>query len=609
MKMKMKPLSYYLVILFLLPSCQEKTFEKVTSTKEPSRFNEAVRQYYFKTLDSASFHIQQMDTLHSLAENQDAFLKSRKWYKRVEPMLIAYDHENYLSMNAPNLLKVEIDDYTDIKIRKPKSYQVLEEMLFGGDAISNRELHNVLVYLQSRIPYIGKHHNIYRQLDRHHLKMIRDAIVNVATKGITGFDSPMLSNSLTEAIDNYMTLKEILEIYREAFRDTGLYQEWMTELDAAMTTLEQGDFETFDRYTFIKEHTHTQLQLVNATAMDWQVNLNTSRPLNPKADNLFDKDFFNIKMFALPNSPPIGEERVALGRALFNDNALSNEGLMSCATCHLKEKAFTDGQPKALGNNGKPLQRNTPTLSYAVYQKTFFYDGSGDDLEAQIVSVANNENEFHMDLNRMEEQVKANATYQSAFDSLYRDGVTNQNVRNAIATYIRSLAPFDSKFDRNMQGKEESLTQEEVLGFNLFMGKAACATCHFPPAFNGTVPPKYQETEFENLGLPKNASFTHPVLDEDLGQYFPYKVEEKKSFFKTSTVRNIALTGPYMHNGVYKTLEEVMQFYNVGGGQGMGLDVPYQTLPPDSLDLTDRETKAIIAFMRTLTDREFETMD
>ncbi|MEM9143510.1 MAG: methylamine utilization protein, partial [Bacteroidota bacterium] len=164
---------------------------------------------------------------------------------------------------------------------------------------------------------------------------------------------------------------------------------------------------------------------------------------------------------------------------------------------------------------------------------------------------------------------------------------------------------FDSKFDRNMQGLEESLTEEEIAGFNLFMGKAACATCHFPPTFNGTVPPHYAETEFENLGVTQTADFEHPVLDGDPGQYYPYEVEERRNFFKTATVRNAELTAPYMHNGAYNTLEEVVNFYNVGGGAGMGLDVPYQTLPPDSLNLSERESKALIAFMGTLTDKQF----
>ena len=519
-------------------------------------------------------------------------------------MLIAYDYENYLSMNAPNLLKVEIDDYTDIKKLKPKGYQVLEELLFGEEDIRNKELHGIIQYLQVRLPYIRKNHILYNQRDRHHLKMIRDAIVNIATKGITGFDSPVLANSLSEAIYNYESVKTVLTIYKDAFKNPKLYQDWMSEIDATIEDLNDRDFDSFDRYTFIKNHTNKQLKLINSTSLDWEIVLNTSRPLNPKSENIFSKDFFNLKMFSMPGSPSVSPERVALGKALFNDTTLSSTGI-SCATCHIKSKAFTDGRKKAMGKNGKELLRNTPPLSYAVYQRTFFYDGRGDGLEGQIVGVVNNKNEFHLDLNTMEKRVSENPEYKQQFETLY-DSVNNMNVRNAIATYIRSLAPFDSKFDRNMQGVEATLTKEEQLGFNLFMGKAACATCHFPPTFFGTIPPKYLETEFENLGVPKNASFTHPILDDDPGLFYPYEVEEKRHFFKTSTVRNAEITGPYMHNGVYATLEEVMDFYNAGGGQGMGLDVPYQTLPPDSLNLDEQEIDAVILFIKTLTDREFE---
>ncbi|MBO0323331.1 methylamine utilization protein [Muricauda sp. CAU 1633] len=593
------------IAFFSLMSCKEKTTPKrVASADAESLFTEEIRDYYFQTLDSAAFYIQKLDTTETLEYNKANFLKSREWYKRAEPMLIAYDYQNYLSMNAPNLLKVEIDDYTDIKRLSPKSYQVLEELLYADEEISHQDLDQVLKYLKVRIPFIRKNHIIYTQKDRHHLKMIRDGIITVAAKGITGFDSPMLANSLNDGIYSYETLAKVLGFYKEAFSDEALYNKWSIEIESTIAELKSGDFDTFDRYGFIKDHTNKQLELINLTAKDWGIELNTSRPLNPAATNIFSKDFFNIKKFALPGSPAINDERIALGRKLFNDESLSSTQNISCATCHVKEKAFTDGHPKALGINGVELQRNTPTLSYAVYQKTMFYDGRATGLEDQIVNVVNDKNEFHMDLNTIEKRVAENSAYKASFDSLYGGEMTNMNVRHAIATYIRSLAPFNSKFDRNIQGMENTLTDEEKLGFNLFMGKAACATCHFPPAFNGTVPPKYEETEFENLGVPKNASFDNPILDEDPGQYHPYKVEEKRNFFKTATVRNAELTAPYMHNGVYKTLEEVITFYNVGGGQGMGLDVPYQTLPPDSLNLEEKEQKALIAFMNTLTDSD-----
>lgn len=605
--MKLKYTFILPLVFLMLSSCrkEDKKLALVTSSNTESVFNQAIRNHYFKTLDSAAFYIQKVDTLKLLGENKTNFLMSRKWYKRAEPMLMAYDYENYLSMNAPNLLKVEIDDYQDIKVLKPKSYQVLEELLYAEAGFENKEVHRVAEYLKVRIPYIRKNHILIRQRDRHHLKMIRDAIVNIATKGITGFDSPMLSNSLQEAIYNYETIREIVSIYEPAFASKALYLSWLQEIEATIGNLKDEDFDSFDRYSFIKNHTNKQLDLIHKTAEDWRIKLNTSRPLNPTATNLFDKDFFNMRLFSAPRSPEITDERIELGRMLFNDESLSSTGNISCASCHHKDKAFTDGLKKAQGINKVALRRNTPTLTYSVYQKAMFYDGRATGLEDQIVNVVNDKNEFHLDLNTMEQRIKANPLYTKHFDSLYAGTVSNGNARHAIATYIRSLAPFDSKFDRNMQGHEESLNEEEILGFNLFMGKAACATCHFPPAFNGSVPPKYMETEFENLGVPKNASFEHPVLDDDPGQYEPYKVEEKRNFFKTSTVRNAALTAPYMHNGVYKTLDEVITFYNVGGGQGMGLDVPYQTLPSDSLNLSTRESEALIAFMKSLTDEEF----
>lgn len=610
----MKAIQIILIFIGLFVSfisCNDSkiTSKQVVSIDKESMFNDAIRNYYFTTLDSTSHYMLQIDTLKSLAKNKELFLKSREWYKRVEPMLIAYDYENHLSMNAPNLLKVEIDDYQDIKIQNPKSYQVLEELLYSEDSISNKELHSVLTYLKVRLPFVKKNHILITQRDRHHLKMIRDAIVNIAAKGITGFDSPMLANSLNEAVYNYESLDNIIEIYKDAFSNSKLYGQWKIEISSAIKVLKKSNFDDFNRYNFIKEHTNNQLNLVNETAKDWNIDLSTSRSLNPKISNLFDKNFFNMKMFSLQRSPEITDERIALGQQLFNDQSLSSSETISCATCHIKEKAFTDGHIKAIGVNGEELQRNSPTLTYAVYQRSLFYDGRADGLEDQIVGVTNNENEFHIDLNKLEEKIQQNPNYKNQFTALYDGQITNMNVRNAIATYIRSLAPFDSKFDRNMNDLEDTMTTEEINGFNLFMGKAACATCHFPPAFNGTVPPKYMETEFENLGVPKNASFDNPVLDDDLGQFFPYEVNEKKHFFKTSTVRNVELTGPYMHNGVYETLEEVVQFYNVGGGQGMGLDVPLQTLPSDSLNLSDIESKAIIAFMKTLTDQQYKTND
>ena len=134
------------------------------------------------------------------------------------------------------------------------------------------------------------------------------------------------------------------------------------------------------------------------------------------------------------------------------------------------------------------------------------------------------------------------------------------------------------------------------------MGKAKCATCHFAPVFNGTVPTLYKDTEIELLGVPTKNDTINAIVDADLGRYNVFKTEERKHFFKTPTIRNIELTAPYMHNGVYTTLEDVVDFYNRGGGAGIGIDLELQTLPPTPLNLSETEKEDLILFMKSLTD-------
>jgi cytochrome c peroxidase len=153
-----------------------------------------------------------------------------------------------------------------------------------------------------------------------------------------------------------------------------------------------------------------------------------------------------------------------------------------------------------------------------------------------------------------------------------------------------------------MRGDGNALAAEARHGFNVFMGKARCATCHFPPLFNGTVPPLFLETEMEVLGVPAEPAPARAALDPDSGRMAVDGLPQSRGAFRTPTVRNAAFTAPYMHNGVFATLEEVVEFYDVGGGQGLGLHVPNQTLAADSLRLTAAEEEALLAFIHSLSD-------
>ena len=153
-----------------------------------------------------------------------------------------------------------------------------------------------------------------------------------------------------------------------------------------------------------------------------------------------------------------------------------------------------------------------------------------------------------------------------------------------------------------MNGNKSAMTSNQIAGFNLFMGKAQCGTCHFAPVFNGLIPPFYTRTEFEVLGATLTENLAKAEPDPDEGRFYFRPTPLYKGAFKTPTVRNSEMTAPYMHNGAFKSLDTLMEFYNQGGGAGLGLNLPNQTLSASKLNLTDQEKQDIIAFLKALTD-------
>jgi cytochrome c peroxidase len=295
---------------------------------------------------------------------------------------------------------------------------------------------------------------------------------------------------------------------------------------------------------------------------------------------------------------------------LFFDPVLSANNKRACASCHDPKKAFTDGKPKstALSFEGT-VDRNAPTLINCVYNERFFHDMRSDALEDQIEHVLVNRKEFDTDMLRIIDKLKQSEEYVEMFNNAFKtlDGekLNGHTISFAVSAYVSSLRGFNSPFDKYVRGEQVYIDEAVRRGFNLFMGKAACGTCHFAPVFNGTVPPRYEESESEVLGVAENPYAKKQVVDPDLGRGVA-RLKEQSDFnkyaFKTPTVRNAALTAPYMHNGAYKTLEDVMDFYNKGGGEGFGIHLDNQTLPFDSLSLNKQEINDIVAFMKALTD-------
>lgn len=582
------------LFVFLFSCKEEKTndYAKIPPVKK-------LESYYTGHLQNSVSYLDSMLLTSNMEQKKAHYIKGRNSFKQAEAILAFAEKKNFKALNAPNILKVEEEDETNIKSFEPFGFQVIEENLYSAEAIDEVALEKSVSDTRNRMNFITENTTLNFK-NYHILWLMRDEIMRVTTLGITGFDSPMLERSLEEAAIVYRSLENILEIYKTEFTNKELYNNWKAEINKTISSLDTT-FVEFDRYSFIKNHTHPQLQLWKQTQEDWKVEFPVGLPISVEAETLFSKETFNLDYFtAYSKNNQFTREKAILGKKLFEDESLSNSKKMSCATCHQASKAFTDGVPKFPGQI-----RNTPTLGYAALQKAFFYDNRSRGLEKQIVAVLNSENEFHTDLENLSKTVSSDSTYVKEFKRIYEDGASHRNIRNAIASYVRELMPFNSKFDNNINGLENSLTQQEIRGFNLFTGKAKCATCHFAPVFNGTIPPEYLDTEMELLGVPAD-TLNNSKIDPDVGRYAYMNTESRKFFFKTPTIRNIALTAPYMHNGVYKTLEQVMVFYNNGGGAGLGINQEYQTLPPDSLNLDQVEMDAIIAFMKTLTDEKFQ---
>jgi cytochrome c peroxidase len=325
---------------------------------------------------------------------------------------------------------------------------------------------------------------------------------------------------------------------------------------------------------------------------------------------MFEPDAFDPTAFAPDFAESTSPAIVRLGERLFHEPRLSGPGTRSCATCHSPALAFTDGKahPDLLVATTTP-KRNVPTLLNAAFQPALFDDSRVGSLEAQAEAVLANPTEMAGGAELAATRLRSDTSYSKSFAQAFvkptpatDSVVTGQRLRVAIAAYVRTLVALDSRFDRAVRGDTSALAADERRGFTLFMGKARCGTCHFAPLFTGTLPPEFVESEPEIIGVPDQMATRHAKVDADLGRGAVDHEPAHAGAFKVPTLRNVAVTAPYMHNGAYRTLEQVVDFYNRGGGRGIGARVPGQTLPSQPLGLSAQERRDLVAFLRSLTD-------
>ena len=260
----------------------------------------------------------------------------------------------------------------------------------------------------------------------------------------------------------------------------------------------------------------------------------------------------------VPDSNPLTPHKIALGRKLFLDKRLSRDETLSCASCHDPKLAFSDGRKVALGINGQEGTRSAPAIVNRGYGRTFFWDGRAKSLEQQALEPILNPKELGMTLPEVEK----------------RTGLKIAEVAAALASYVRTIRSGDSRFDRYAAGDQRVFNDSERAGLAIFRGKARCSLCHLGPNFT--------DENFHNTGV---AFREGTLLDVGAGE----------GKFKVPTLREVARTAPYMHDGSLATLEEVVEFYDRGGNENPNLD-------PDlhPLHLSPGEKQSLVTFLRTL---------
>jgi cytochrome c peroxidase len=374
------------------------------------------------------------------------------------------------------------------------------------------------------------------------------------------------------------------------------------------------DYPSFNRMCFLKKYLIPLSRFLNDMQVQFQVPfLKRTAAVRSDARDIYDKDVFNTDYFAPDIDAHYSSEKATLGELLFFDPILSDNNKRACASCHKPALAFTDGRTKSVSFALEQLPRNSPTVINSGFQKKLFWDLRAGSLEDQLDSVVNNANELHSSFDRVISKLNGSPEYvnlfHTAFPSTKRTGITRSAVKDAIGVYERTLTGLNSRFDQYMQGDTTKLNQQEIDGFNVYMGKAKCGVCHMAPLFNGSLPPFYDISDHHSIGVPVRDSMDKYVVDPDLGLMKLNGDSFTRFSFKSPTLRNAALTSPYMHNGVFKTLEQVVDFYDHAAGNKFSKDMrpdmaglPFFTILPIELHLTDTEKKSLVAFLKTLTD-------
>jgi cytochrome c peroxidase len=309
----------------------------------------------------------------------------------------------------------------------------------------------------------------------------------------------------------------------------------------------------------------------------------------------------------VPEDNPLTPQKIELGRLLFFDARLSADGSLACVSCHLPDQGWALHAPLSIAYPTNMERRVSPTLVNVAYNKVLLWDGRAGSLEKQALGPVQNPLHMNQNLDLLIEKLNAIPDYADRFQRVFGTPVSPETLGKALAAFERTLITRNAPFDRYMAGDQKAMPESPVRGMALFKGKARCILCH-----NG---PNFTDNLFHNLGVPDAPLLAHPLVQasirfdakrmnlpdyaevkEDFGRYLVTKDEKDKRAFKTPTLRNVAERDPYMHNGAFQSLEDIIDFYDGGGGDVAGKSPLLQPLA-----LTTQEKRDLLAFLQALT--------
>jgi cytochrome c peroxidase len=545
-----------------------------------------------------------------LAQARMSLKKADFWLRYLEPVA-------YKKINGP--LPVEWENEVFEKYEKPYKREgaglSLAELYLEGTQPDKDSLTQLIkTSIETLNTFLAD--SITGQLNKpdHFFLCNRLYLLNLAAIYTTGFECPHTGNIIPELRTMLAAVRKIYDAYNGSFPGSTLGKEYLALYDkmGSFVNGQPASFAAFDHFSFIKDYVNPLFALNQSYIQQYHVVSQSFNDysLSNECGSIFDKSLYRAQnskgIYALVDDPKTLSEIKAVGKLLFYDPIISGNDERACASCHKPTEYFTDtsvATAPGFGQNGR-LPRNTPSLINVVYNHLLMLDGKHISLHAQATDVMTNANEMSGgEENDIVKKVLSCKEYNKVFKKLLKSTpeakeITLEHITSAITYYYGSFSLFYSPFD-NAMNNGMALEPEAIKGFNLFMSKAQCGTCHFVPQFNGVAPP-YVSSEFEVLGVPADSNYHK--LSEDKGRYTLNPAPEMLDAFRTNTLRNVLHTKPYMHNGVFTNLDQVLNFYNDGGGAGKKLPVANQTLSADSLKLSNTEKKELTAFIRSLSE-------